>query len=98
MRTVSDLLMSKAVTFNDVEYGTLVIDALQMLNSVNLSYLVVKKGEEFIEELRGLWADGLDTGRYRIAHLSETMNKLDKQKGDVATADVITYDTLFSNT
>ena len=47
MRTVSDLLMSKAVTFNDVEYGTLVIDALQMLNSVNLSYLVVKKGDEF---------------------------------------------------
>lgn len=58
----------------------------------------VKKGEEFIEELRGLWADGLDTGRYRIAHLSETMNKLDKQKGDVATADVIAYDTLFSKT
>lgn len=47
MRTVYDLLMSKAVTFNDVESGTLVIDALQMLNSVNLSYLVVKKGDEF---------------------------------------------------
>ncbi len=58
----------------------------------------VQKGEEFIEQLRGLWADGLDTGRYRIAHLSEIMNKLDKQKGNVATADVIAYDTLFSKT
>ena len=47
MRTVYDLLMSKPVAFNDVEPNTLVIDALQMLNSVNLSYLVVKKGDEF---------------------------------------------------
>lgn len=47
MRTVHDLLMSKPVVFNNVEPDTLVIDALQMLNSVNLSYLVVKKGDEF---------------------------------------------------
>src|SRR5262245_3483378 len=47
MRTVHDLLISKPVTFNDVKMGTLVIDALQMLNSVNLSYLVVKKDDEF---------------------------------------------------
>jgi signal-transduction protein with cAMP-binding, CBS, and nucleotidyltransferase domain len=47
MRTVHDLLMSKPVSFNNIESNALVIDALQMLNSVNLSYLVVKKGDEF---------------------------------------------------
>jgi signal-transduction protein with cAMP-binding, CBS, and nucleotidyltransferase domain len=48
MRTVRDMLQSKPVSFNNVQTGTLVIDALQMLNSVNLSYLIVKKGEEFM--------------------------------------------------
>src|SRR5688572_29144660 len=47
MRTVHDLLISKPVSFNNVEADTLVIDALQMLNSVDLSYLVVKKGDDF---------------------------------------------------
>ena len=47
MRTVYDLLRSKPVVFNTINEDALVIDALQMLNSVNLSYLVVKKGDEF---------------------------------------------------
>jgi len=47
MRTVYDLLRSKPVVFNNIDEDALVIDALQMLNSVNLSYLVVKKGDEF---------------------------------------------------
>ena len=47
MRTVYDLLSSKPVVFNNINEDALVIDALQMLNSVNLSYLIVKKGEEF---------------------------------------------------
>jgi predicted transcriptional regulator len=47
MRTVYDLLKNKPVVFNSVDADTLVIDALQMLNSVNLSYLVVMKGNEF---------------------------------------------------
>src|ERR1700752_1848893 len=47
MRTVYDLLMSKPVVFNNIDEDTLVIDALQMLNSVNLSYLIVKKDDEF---------------------------------------------------
>lgn len=47
MRSVRDLLESKAVAFNNIDADTLVIDALQMLNAVNLSYLVVKKGDEF---------------------------------------------------
>ena len=47
MRTVHDLLMSKPVPFNNIEPTALVIDALQMLNSVNLSYLVVKMDDDF---------------------------------------------------
>src|SRR5689334_21141192 len=41
MRTVKDILDSKSKSFNHVEPDTLVIDALNLLNSVNLSYLVV---------------------------------------------------------
>ena len=47
MRTVHDLLASKPIVFNSIDADALVIDALQMLNSVNLSYLVVKKAEDF---------------------------------------------------
>ena len=47
MRTVHDLLMSKPISFNNIEPNALVIDALQMLNSVNLSYLVVKTDDDF---------------------------------------------------
>lgn len=47
MRTVQELLRSKPIVFNTIDADALVIDALQMLNSVNLSYLVVKKGDEF---------------------------------------------------
>ena len=47
MRTVNEMLNSKPVVYNVVSPATLVIDALQMLNSVNLSYLVVKDGNEF---------------------------------------------------
>ncbi len=47
MRTVKELLQSKAVVYNTIEPAALVIDALQMLNSVNLSYLIVKDSEEF---------------------------------------------------
>jgi len=53
MRTVHDLLMSKPLVFNTIDADGLVIDALQMLNSVNLSYLVVKKGDEF----RGIFCE-----------------------------------------
>ena len=47
MRSVKELLNSKPVVFNSIDADTLVIDALQLLNSVNLSYLVVKKDIEF---------------------------------------------------
>ena len=46
MRIVKDILASKPQAFNIVQAGTLVIDALTLLNSVNLSYLIVMdKGE-----------------------------------------------------
>src|SRR5512138_291010 len=47
MRTVKDILESKAKTFNIVSPHTLVIDALSMLNSVNLSYLIVMDNNEY---------------------------------------------------
>ncbi len=47
MKTVKDLIASKNRAFNFVDSQTLVIDALSLLNSVNLSYLVVMKGDEF---------------------------------------------------
>ena len=47
MRTVKDILESKIKTFNIVSPHTLVIDALSMLNSVNLSYLIVMDNNEY---------------------------------------------------
>ena len=47
MRTVKDIMESKAKPFNIIDPQAKVIDALNLLNSVNLSYLIVKKGEEY---------------------------------------------------
>lgn len=47
MRTVNDILNAKAKPFNQIASGTLVIDALKMMNSVNLSYLVVMDNDEY---------------------------------------------------
>lgn len=47
MKTVKEVLERKNKSFNQISSDALVIDALQMLNSVNLSYLVVMNGEQF---------------------------------------------------
>src|SRR5450755_2988094 len=47
MRIVKEILASKAQAFNTVQTGTLVLQALTLLNSVNLSYLVVMDGNEY---------------------------------------------------
>src|SRR5215204_7567051 len=47
MRTVKDILENKAKTFNVVSPHALVIDALNMLNSVNLSYLIVMDHNDY---------------------------------------------------
>jgi signal-transduction protein with cAMP-binding, CBS, and nucleotidyltransferase domain len=47
MRTVQNVIDSKTNSFNYISPDALVIDALQMLNSVNLSYLVVMDGDDY---------------------------------------------------
>jgi signal-transduction protein with cAMP-binding, CBS, and nucleotidyltransferase domain len=47
MRIVKDILASKPHALNIVQAGTLVIDALTLLNSVNLSYLIVMDKDEY---------------------------------------------------
>ena len=47
MRTVKNILEAKAKPFNQVSSTTLVIDALKLINSINLSYLVVMDGDQY---------------------------------------------------
>jgi len=47
MRIVKDILASKPQAFNIVQAGTLVLEALTLLNSVNLSYLIVMENGEY---------------------------------------------------
>lgn len=47
MRTVANILINKPPVFNFVEPDAKVIEALQIMNSVNLSYLVVFKENTF---------------------------------------------------
>jgi CBS domain-containing protein len=53
MRTVKNILEAKAKPFNQVSPDTLVIDALKLLNSINLSYLVVIENEQY----RGIFSE-----------------------------------------
>jgi CBS domain-containing protein len=47
MRTVKDILTNKTKSFNTISPEETVFNALQMLNAVNLSYLVVMDGSEY---------------------------------------------------
>ena len=47
MRTVANILDSKAKPFNVVSPDTMVLQALSLMNSVNLSYLIVMDGYEY---------------------------------------------------
>ncbi|MCW3111509.1 MAG: domain containing protein [Segetibacter sp.] len=47
MRTVANILQNKPPVFNFIDPDAKVIEALQLMNSVNLSYLVVKRDETF---------------------------------------------------
>jgi len=47
MRTVQNVIDSKINSYNYISPDALVIDALQMLNSVNLSYLVVMEDDNY---------------------------------------------------
>ena len=47
MRIVKDIIESKPLAFNSIDPKALVIEALQLLNSVNLSYLTVLDGDKY---------------------------------------------------
>lgn len=47
MRTVKDILSSKPKPSNFIQPTALVIEALETLNDVNLSYLIVMEGDQF---------------------------------------------------
>lgn len=47
MRTVDDMLRSKPDPFNIIDPDALVIEALEALNMVNLSYLIVLKDNKY---------------------------------------------------
>ena len=53
MRTVQDILSVKAKPFNQVTPRTLIIEALTMLNTLNLSYLIVMDGQTY----RGIFSE-----------------------------------------
>lgn len=48
MRTASDILKNKPDMFNAIDADAKIIDALHMMNSVNHSYLIVKKNDSFM--------------------------------------------------
>lgn len=50
---VKDIMRNKPPFFNSVSPDTLVIDALNLLNLVNLSYLVVMEGDKY----RGIFCE-----------------------------------------
>ena len=47
MRRVKDIIASKSKAFNTISPDALVIEGLQLLNSVNLSYLIVMEGNTY---------------------------------------------------
>ena len=47
MITVRDILAKKPTIYNSIEPSALTIDALTMLSSVNLSYLIVKENDSY---------------------------------------------------
>lgn len=48
MRTVANILQNKPPVFNFIAPNAKVIEALQLMNSVNLSYVVVMEGSNFL--------------------------------------------------
>ena len=47
MRTVKDIFDSKPKIYNIISPDVLVIDALEELNTINLSYLIVMENDEY---------------------------------------------------
>ena len=53
MRTVKDIFDSKPKAYNFISPDDLVINALEQLNTINLSYLIVKENDEY----RGIFCE-----------------------------------------
>ncbi|RYD86720.1 MAG: CBS domain-containing protein [Sphingobacteriales bacterium] len=85
MRTVAQLLSAKAPVSNTVAPGALVLDALNLLNSLNLSYLVVMEGDNY----RGLFSER-DYARNVIlkGHASNNTPVRDVMSTDLPTVEV----------
>lgn len=47
MRSVANILQNKQQTFNFIEPDAKVIEGLQLMNSINLSYVIVKHNDTF---------------------------------------------------
>ena len=47
MRSVANMLQNKQPSFNFIDPDAKVIEGLQLMNSVNLSYLIVKQNDSF---------------------------------------------------
>lgn len=80
MRTVKDIIESKLKPSNFIRPDALVIDALQLLNSVNLSYLIVMDGEAY----KGLFSERDYTRKLVLKGRSSAQTKVE----EVMTTDV----------
>lgn len=85
MRTVKNILAAKAKPFNEVSPDTLVIDALKMLNSINLSYLVVMD-------------DGRYQGLFSERDYSRNVILKGRHSDSTTVAEVMTHDIPVVNT
>ena len=47
MRSVANILQNKQPAFNTIDPDAKVIEGLLLMNSVNLSYLILKKDDQF---------------------------------------------------
>ncbi|MEO7311472.1 MAG: CBS domain-containing protein [Chitinophagaceae bacterium] len=78
MRTVEDILASKPRPFNFIEPTARVIDGLQLMNTVNLSYLVVMQEQTFFgifserDYTRNVILKGLHSDSCTIAEVMST--------------------------
>lgn len=80
MRTVKDILKSKSEPMNIISPDALVIEGLQLLNSVNLSYLIVKDGNEY----KGLFSERDYTRNVALKGRSSKESKI----SEVMTVDI----------
>jgi predicted transcriptional regulator len=78
MRTVANILQNKPPVFNAIAPDAKVIEALQLMNSVNLSYLVVKDIDTFLgviserEYTRNVILKGLHSDSCTVSEIMTT--------------------------